>query len=120
MKVLVRFGDNDFRSVMQAFGNLLLRRVQAQDALTPEKIASWFNEVSYVLYEMAQCSDRYWVPAPTAADVASTRAYLQIEPKDVYIDAAVDEKLKTADSWANGDSVLVDGADYARLPVYII
>jgi hypothetical protein len=105
---------------MQAFGNLLLRRVQAEDALTREKIAEWFNEISFVLYEMAQCTDGRGLEIDDKTRRCKTRDYLQIEPKDVYIDEAVDEKLKTADSWANGDSVLVDGAEYARLPVYIV
>lgn len=121
MKVLVRFeGDNDFGSVMRAFGELLLRRVQAKDALTPEKVAAWFNEISYVLYEMVQCSDGKRGHAPTAAGVAEMRAYLQIEPRHVFIDDAVDEKMKSAHCWANYDSVFVDGSEHARMPVYLI
>lgn len=120
MKVLVRFkGDNDFGPVMRAFGELLLRRVQAKDALTPEKIAAWFNEISYVLYEMVQCADGRG-PAPTAESVAKMRAYLQIEPRHVFIDEAVDEKLKSAHCWANYDAVFVDGSEHARMPVYFI
>ena len=42
MRVLVRFkGDNDFGSVMRAFGDLLLRQVENErETLTPERIAT--------------------------------------------------------------------------------
>lgn len=119
MKVLVRFaGDNDYGQVLRAFGHLLLPRVRAEDVLTPEQVASWFNEIAFVLYEMVQCagaSTRY----PLGAD--KLRTYLRIEPRHVYVGtAAVDEKLKDAYAWADSDAVLVDGASYARDPVSII
>lgn len=106
MKVLVRFkGDNDFGSVMLAFGNLLLTRVERRDPLlTPEQVARWFNELAPTLYEVVQNRGD-----DTGKALAKTRAYLHIKAEDVYVDAAADEKMKTAHEWANYDSVMVDG-----------
>lgn len=119
MKVLVRFkGDNDFGTVMRVFGNLLLPRVQMEDALTPEQVAAWFNEVGPALYEIVQCAGQGG--RLTTAALTKTRAYLHIEPADVYVGAGVDEKMKTAHSWANFDSVMVDGSECAHAPVYLV
>lgn len=118
MKILVRFGDNDFGMVMLTFGDLLLHRVRAEDPLTPEQVAKWFNEVAPVLYEMVQSAGRDYGDTPES--LATTREYLQIKPADVYVDAAADEKMKTAHRWANADSVMVDGSEYARERVYIV
>lgn len=118
MKILVRFGDNDFATVMRAFGDLLLHRVQAGDPLTPERVAGWFNEIAPTLYEMVQCAGRDYGDTPES--LARTRAYLQIKPADVYVDAAMDEKMETAHQWSNGDSVVVDGSKYVRERVYTV
>lgn len=98
-KILVRFpGDNDFSSVMRRFGELLLMNWN-EEALKPEVIARWFNNVASTLHEMAS-----WDGTETCKRTAD---YLKITPADVFIDAAVDEKMKTYDSWGNHDSVLV-------------
>lgn len=119
MKVLIRFkGDNDFGTVMRAFGDLLLPRVMRADPLTPEIVARWFNEAAPILYEMVQ--HREDVPYHPDDQLMKTRAYLQIKPEDVYIDMAADEKLITAHQWANYDSVMIDGAEHTRERVYMI
>lgn len=114
MKILVRFkGDNDFGSVMRAFGNLLLKRMgNISYAPTPERIALWFNTISQTLYEMAQ---------QRGDDEPDMGKYLQINPEDVFVNEAADEKMKTAHEWSNGDSVMVDDSLFEiRERIYLI
>jgi hypothetical protein len=47
-------------------------------------------------------------------------AYLKISPEDVYIDIAADEKLATAEQWANYDSVVINGSESTREKVYLV
>lgn len=115
MKVLIRFrGDNDFGSVMRAFGTLLLHRVQQYpETLTPALIAGWFNDTAFTLYQIVQ-------ERPTHGPQDGIKEYLQIKPADVYIGPAVDAKMKTAHVWMNGDSVLIDGADHAVEKICVV
>jgi hypothetical protein len=114
MKVLVRFkGDNDFGSVLRAFGTLLLARVERGEDASPLQVQRWFNELAPTLYEMVQSRE-------PETHLAKTRTYLRIGLEDVYIDAAADEKMKTAHQWANYDSVMVDSSEHAREKVYLV
>lgn len=114
MKVLVRFkGDNDFGQVMRAFGNLLLARIERGEDISSLQVQRWFNELAPALYEIVQSRGN-------DAHLAKTRAYLHIGLEDVYIDAAADEKMKTAHEWANHDSVMVDGSEHVREKVYLV
>ena len=116
MKILVRFkGDNDFGSVLRAFGVLLLARVERGQDVSPLQVQRWFNELAPTIYELVQSQ---YPESETA--VAKTRAYLHIALEDVFIDAAADEKMKTAHQWANYDSVMVDGSEHAREKVYLV
>lgn len=110
MKILVRFaGDNDFGSVMRAFGNLLVSDQWNPEVLTKENLSAWFNQISKVLYIMVQNRGNYrdrnqsWEES-----VKTTGEYLQIEPKDVYVGAEAEAKMADWNSWGNQDSVLVD------------
>lgn len=115
MKILVRFkGDNDFGSVMRAFGDLLLQRIEWDEDVSALQVHRWFNELAPVLYEVVQSR------GDDAARLAKTRAYLHIGLEDVYVGAAVDEKMKTAHEWANYDSVMVDNSEHAREKVYLV
>lgn len=118
MKILVRFkGDNDFGTVMRAFGTLLLTAVErhrSQD-ITPFQVMRWFNELAPTLYEMVQS----WGPG-NDKHIEATRAYLHINLEDIFIDATADEKMKTAHEWANFDSVMVDSSEHARERVYLV
>ncbi len=118
MIVLVRFkGDNDFHRVMKTFGELLLPKVQEKsEQLTPEKIAGWFNTIAPTLYEILYDPPR----GDEVRERLRIQAYLQITSADVYIDQAVTEKMTTAHQWANYDSVMVDGSDFARNKVYLV
>jgi hypothetical protein len=116
MKVLIRFrGDNDFGTVLRAFGELLLYKAQREhELLTTANIAEWFNRIAPTLYMMKQCEER------SDAEWVRMQAYLRITPADVYINKAVDEKMKTAHLWANYDSVMIDGSEHAREKVYLV
>jgi hypothetical protein len=110
MKILVRFkGDNDFCTVMRAFGTLLAQH-ESPETLIKQQVAEWFNTISGVLYQMVQA--RRDSTPDLIQGIPSAKyygEYLQIEPMDVYIgDAEVEGKFQTYSSWGNGDSVLVD------------
>lgn len=114
MKVLVRFkGDNDFGTVLRAFGNILLQRIERGEDTSALQVQRWFNELAPALYEVVQSRG-------PDAHLAKTRAYLHIGLEDVFVDAAADEKMKTAHEWANYDSVMVDGSEHAREKVYLV
>lgn len=104
MKVLVRFcGDNDFCTVMRAFGELLARRGEWTAAMTKTNIVRWFNSVAFTLYQMVQAHD-----VPGDSD-ETLRTYLVIEEKDVFVgEEEVRNKMASWQQWGNGDSVLVD------------
>jgi hypothetical protein len=82
--------------------------------LNAEKIAQWFNAVAYTLYEMT------YNVQETQEDRLRLEKYLRISPEDVYIGEAVEEKMKTAHEWANHDSVMVDGNEFAQHSVYLV
>jgi hypothetical protein len=116
MKILVRFkGDNDFGSVLRAFGTLLLARVERGQDASPFQVQRWFNELAPTIYELVQ--SQY---PETETAIAQTRLYLHIGIEDVFIDAAADEKMKTAHEWANYDSVMVDTSEHARERMYLV
>jgi hypothetical protein len=113
VKVLVRFkGDNDFGTVLRAFGTILLQRIERGEDVSALQVHRWFNELAPVLYEVVQSRGD--------THLAKTREYLRIGLEDVFIDAAADEKMKTAHQWANYDSVMVDGSEHAREKVYLV
>lgn len=116
MKVLVRFkGDNDFGRVLKAFGDLLLHRVREEPhTLTQEMIAGWFNTIATTLYEMTYGKN------PARESRIRIEKYLQIQPNDVFIGLAADNKLVSAHEWANYDSVMIDGSEHAREKVYLV
>lgn len=114
MKILVRFHDNDFGSTLRVFGELLLIRIQNDETgLTSERIADWFNRSASLLCEM---TGRNRSPE----DAKSLESYLKIKASDVYINEAVDEKMKTAHEWANCEAVMIDGNPYNRNAVYLV
>lgn len=110
MRILIRFGDNDFGKVLQTFGELLLQRVRReQTPPTQKQVADWFNAMGFTLYELVQRDHSCCGLLPE---------YLQIRPSQVFVDGEADAKMKTAQEWANSDSVMVDSA--AHISVYLI
>ena len=108
MKILIRFGDNDFANTLRAFGELLILHPHVSyhpDALTKEQIADWWNRVAPVLYEMVQ--NRGW-DFPTKESLKLTADYLQISPDVVFINEEADKQMEDWNSWGNGAALFVE------------
>lgn len=116
MRVMVRFkGDNDFGRVLRAFGDLLLQRVREEDPeVNAPRVALWFNALAPHIYMMVQARTQ------EPAELERISEYLQITSEDVYINEAIDEKMKTYAQWGNYDSVMIDGSEHAREKVYMV
>lgn len=118
MKILIRFGDNDFGAVLRAFGELLGRESiwdWNTDFLNKKNIVEWFNAIAPTLYYIVQNRGRY-----QGGDIVSK--YLQIREANVHLNEEVDEQMKTWASWGNGDSVLIDmkPTEYPMTPTVTI
>lgn len=109
--ILVKFGDNDFRYTMMAFGRLFVERDYARDPgwaegwLTEAKIAELWNMLTPGLYLLCQNEGRY---RNTSEDFEHTRKYLQITPDRVYLNEAAREYV-TNHQWGwNGEWLFID------------
>jgi hypothetical protein len=121
MKILVRFkGDNDFGTLMRAFGEILFKNRQPEE-LDSKQVAEWFNKVAPTLYFMVQhnLGGSYGQRTPEEHREAM-EGYLQIEPEDVYIGDEVEAKMAKWYEWGNHDSVLVDWDEYSKQPISIV
>jgi hypothetical protein len=98
MKIMVRFGDNDFGRLFSALAKLLLPRVVEEDrTLTPTRVAELFNAASPALYELL-----YWGNCPSVN-------IPKISAGNVFVDEVVDQKMQTWNQWGNYDAVIIDG-----------
>lgn len=107
MKILIRFGDNDFSTVLQEFGRVLTTdssREWNPEKLTKANIVRWFNSLAPVLYEVVQARSY------TREDDQgfNPMEYLYVTESRVFIGDEVETKMYTWASWGNGDAVLID------------
>ena len=112
MKILIRFGDNDFGPVLRSFGALFLAdgRTWNPERLTEANIVRWFNTTALVLYEMTQAHHRK-VSKTEEERLASLKNnnYLTITEDRVVIgDAEVKAWMDRWNEWGNAEAVLID------------
>ena len=115
MKILIRFGDNDFCKVMRAFGELFINPIGSRDwhpeRLTKANIVEWFNTIAPTLYRMVQARD-YVGGLSVAGD-----KYLSITEERVHFgEEEVAAKMESYASWGNGEAVLIDFGDKHHEP----
>lgn len=108
MKILIRFGDNDFFYTMRAFGRVLLQDFhpsgKPEEYLTKEHIVWLWNELAPGLYMLAQNQWRY---SCAPKDVKHTRKYLQITEKQVFLGEEAAEYITANQNGWNGEWLFV-------------
>lgn len=110
MKILISFGDNDFGTVLKAFGELFVTRAGCPwnpELLTKENIASWFEQVGPVLYEMVQARDYGLAQYEKGRTHLRAVKYFQLGPEEIFLGTEVDSKMEQYASWGNGAAVLI-------------
>lgn len=95
MRVGIRFSDNDFSQVVRRFLYLLkdsMEYFEGEDKdYSKATIVSMFNETAYGLDLMFQ----RW-----ATDSVSTKKYLRIAERNVFLNEEIDEYMNTKCSWS--------------------
>ena len=112
MKILFRFGDNDFGNTFRQVFKLLQLKCEnnaamGRTAMDKQEICDFINTLAWPIFLTIQedrrglaalIDDRFASPAE---EEKHYRNYLKAYPKDILLNAEVDEHLRTNASQAN-------------------
>ncbi len=132
MKILFRFGDNDFYTTFNKVFELLLERIEADLAkhetyghrqglpaptYSKEYICDFINTLAYPIYKTMQNhkigSLKLENPRRTQEEQEHLdRGYLHASPDRIYIDDEVDALLRDFGWQCNGDWFVLDTNQY--------
>lgn len=101
MRILIRFGDNDFGNELRVVG-WALRQAPFTRTCPPthEQVRDLFNTL------MPRVVDAYRTLRQMTGGCALS--YFEIDVEHVYIGQEADEQMQTHNQWGNYDALLVD------------
>lgn len=104
MRILIRFGDNDFSNTNMAFLRTLRDSFyyRPKALLTKEQIVKIYNEMIFGLYLLNQNQNQY------KNETVSIKRYLKISVDRVHINDEIDEWVSKRGSMSNHDWFYLD------------
>lgn len=100
-------GDNDFYPTHIETLNIMKSLVGEE--LTKKQLAICFNEMVGGVYLAVQNKFGYFNGRDESTHIRSTKQYLQIHPRSIYINEEVDKFIKEQKDWSNGEFFFTDG-----------